>query len=232
VIAGRGLAATVVILRVTIAESATAQDDGPALAPHRFTLSAGVVGSSGYPVGDQSADLRRNAVGNPAPLTLFRAESTFEAAPGFDARVDFAVTRSLAIEVGAAYSTPRLEVTVTGDSESDANVQLGEEVSQYTVDVSGLWHLPRLSMGRRVRPYIMLGGGYLRQLHEDRLVAETGGLIHAGGGVRVWFTGGSASARASGLRAEARLVRRSGGIGFDDDSRLYPIFSILGFFGL
>ena len=224
--------ASLVILLVATADLASAQDDGPALRPHRFTLSAGVIASGGYPVGDRSAELRRNAAGNPAPLPLFRAESTFEAAPGFDARVDFALTRSLAIEVGAAYTTPRLDVTVTGDSESDPNVQLGEEISQYSVDLSGLWHLPRLSLGRRVRPYIILGGGYLRQLHEDRLVAETGGLFHAGGGVRVWFTGGSASARSSGLRAEARVVRRSGGIEFDNGGRTYPVFSILGFFGL
>ena len=219
------------VLLVASVSSASAQDNDPALRPHRFTLSAGVVASGGYPVGDQSAELRRNAAGNPAPLPLFRAESTFEAAPGFDARVDFALSRGLAIEVGATYSTPRLEVTVSDDSESDPNVQLGEEVSQYTVDVSGLWLVSGLALGR-VRPYIILGGGYLRQLHEDRLVAETGGLFHAGGGVRIWFTGGSGSARAIGLRVEARLVRRSGGIEFEDGVRNYPAFSILGFLGL
>ena len=220
-----------VLVLVAIARPASAQD-GPALAPLRFVLSAGVIAGGGYAVGDQTAELRRNATGNPAPLPFFRTESTFEGSQGFDARVDFALTRSWAVEVGAAYSTPRLGVTVAADSEADPGIQLAEEVSQYSVDVSGLWHLPWPSLGRRARPYVIGGGGYLRQLHEDRLVAETGGLLHVGGGVWLWFRGEAAAARAIGLRAEARLVRRSGGIEFDDSSRSYPAFSILGFLGL
>jgi hypothetical protein len=120
---------------------------------------------------------------------------------------------------------------ISDDAEADANVQLGEDVLQYTVDVSGLWQVPGIALGRRVRPYVIGGGGYLRQLHEGRLVAETGNLFHAGGGVYVWLTGGSNSARAIGLRAEARFVRRSGGIEFEDASRNYPAFSVLGFVG-
>jgi hypothetical protein len=230
VIGGRfGLAIFLVL--IAIAESASAQD-APALAPHRFILSAGAIAGGGYAVGDQTAELRRNAGGNPAPFTLFRAESSFEGTTGFDARVDFALARSVAVEVGATYSTPLLGVTVSGDSESDPAVQLAEEIAQYSVDVSGVWHLAWPSLGRRARPYVILGGGYLRQLHEDRLVADTGGLLHAGGGVWLWFTGESATRRAIGLRAEARLVRRSGGIEFEDRSRNYPAFSILGFLGL
>ena len=223
-----GLAAAAVLL---VASSASAQDDGPALRAHRFNLAAGPIATGGYPVGDQNANLRRNASGNPAPLPLFRTDSTFESATGFDARVSFAFTRTLAVELGATYSRPRLEVTISDDMESGADVQLGEEVVQYTVDVSGLWQLPGISFGRRARPYLTVGGGYLRQLHEDRLVAETGRIFHAGGGVRVWFTGGSTTARAIGLRAEARLVHRSRGIEFEDASRNFPAFSLLGFVG-
>lgn len=226
--AARGLGAAVILL---VASVASAQDDGPALRAHHLTLSAGVVTSGGYPVGDQSADLRPNASGTAAPIPLFRTDSTFESVAGFDARVSFAFTRTLAVEVGATYSKPRLEVTISDDSESDPNVRLEEQIQQYTVDVSGLWQPPRISLGRRARPYVIVGGGYLRQLHEGRLVAETGGLFHAGGGVRVWFTGGSPTSRAIGFRAEARLVRRAGGIEFEDASRNFPAFSLLGFVG-
>jgi hypothetical protein len=230
VIRGR-LTAPMVFVLVAIAGPATAQDTGPALAPHRFVLSAGATASGGYPVGDRTADLRRNATGSPAPVPLFRTESAFDWAPGFDARVDFAITRSLAVEVGATYATPRLGVTVLDDDESDPSVQLSEEVSQYSVDVSGLWHLPWPSLGR-ARPYVIGGGGYLRQLHQDRLVAETGQQIHAGAGLWLWFSGASASPRSTGVRAEVRLVRRFGGIEFEDASRNYPTVAVLGFLGL
>ena len=66
--AGRRLA-TVVVLVASVS-SASAQDNDPALRPHRFTLSAGGVVSGGYPAGDQSAELRRNAAGDPAQLPL------------------------------------------------------------------------------------------------------------------------------------------------------------------
>lgn len=226
--AARGLAIAATLL---FASAASAQSSDPGFRAHHVALSAGLVASGSYPVGDQSAELRRNATGSPAPFPLFRADSTFDTATGFDARVSFAFTRTLAVEVGGTYSKPRLDVVISDDAEADANVQLGEDVLQYTVDVSGLWQVPGIALGRRVRPYVIGGGGYLRQLHEGRLVAETGNLFHAGGGVYVWLTGGSNSARAIGLRAEARFVRRSGGIEFEDASRNYPAFSVLGFVG-
>jgi hypothetical protein len=212
-------------------QSAAAQSDGPGLRPHHLTLAAGLTVAGGYPVGNRNAEIRRNARGAPDPFTLFRADSSFDGANGLEARVGFALSRALAIEVGGTYTKPELGISIDQDSESADAVRIVEKVSQYTVDVSGVFQLSRVALGSRARPYATAGAGYLRQIHEDRLLAETGRVYHVGGGIRYWLRGGSAIGRALGIRADARYVRRAGGIEFEDASRGYPVFSVLGFAG-
>jgi hypothetical protein len=214
-----------------ISDAVAAQDEGPALRRHHLTFSAGFIWSGGYTIGDRNAELRRNATGTPAPFTFFTADSVFERTNGAEARVGFAFARSLALEVGATYARPRLAITVTGDSETDGPVVIGEDVSQYTIDLSGVYQLPGMSLGSRIRPYVTGGGGYIRHLHEARELAETGRTLHVGGGVRLWLRGGSAVSRALGIRADTRFVYRTGGVDFEDKARGYPVFSVLGFAG-
>ena len=210
---------------------AEAQADGPGLRPHHVTVSAGLLVSGGYPIGDRNAEIRRNATGTPGPFTLFHADSAFEGTRGVEARVGFALSRALAIEVAGTYAKPELGITISMDSESTDTVQVAEQISQYTVEVHGVFQLPRVTLGSRIRPYAILGAGYLRQLHEDRLLVETGRVYHVGAGVRYWLRGGSATGRALGIRADARYVRRAGGVDFEDRSRGYPVLSVLGFAG-
>lgn len=204
-----------------------AQSQTPGLRPGSFSLAAGLAASGGYDVGDRAAELRRNGSG--PPVTLFRAESSFERAPGVELRIGYALTRDVVIEVGTTYATPRLAVRVSQDSETDEPITIGEEIAQYTIDVSALVQFSALAMSSRARPYAMAGAGYLRQLHEDRLLVEAGRLVHVGAGVRYWFRGGPSEGRALGLRVEGRFVRRTGGIEFDDRGRNHPAFSALGF---
>lgn len=220
-----------IVLIVGAEQRASAQSDGPGLRPNHLTVSAGLIVSGGYPIGDRNAEIRRNASGPPAPFTLFRAESTFGRSNGLDARVGIALSRVWAIEVGGTYARPELAVTISQDTESTETVRLAERISQYTVDVSGVFQFTRLALGARARPYATVGAGYLRQLHEDRLLAETGRLYHVGGGLRYWLHGGFARSRALGVRGEARYVYRSGGVDFEDRSRGYPVLSVLGFAG-
>lgn len=226
-----GRAFFVGVLIAGAAARVAAQDEGPGLRPKHLTFAGGLIVSGGYPVGDRNAEIRRNAMGTPAPFTLFRAESEFEGMRGVEGRVGFALTRALAIELGGTYAKPQLGVTISQDNESTEAVAIAEEISQYTVDVSGVFQLPRVKLGSRARPYAEVGAGYLRQLHQDRLLVETGRVYHLGAGVRYWLRGGSANSRALGLRAEGRFVRRSGGVDFEDRSRSYPVFSLLGFAG-
>ena len=80
----------------------------------------------------------------------------------------------------------------------------------------------RLPDGNLV-PFVDGGGGYLRQVHEERVLIETGRTLYVGGGVK-WQ---SAAAQPSGImqrlvvRADARFVSRTGGVDVDDERRHY-----------
>lgn len=226
----RALAALVVWAALAV-EPAAAQGGDPGFRPRHLTLSGGLLVAGGYPVGDRNAELRRNALGVPPPFTLFRADSRFERVEGVEARIAVAVTRAIAVEVGGSYATPTLAVSISADAESPDTVRVTDRVSQYTVDVGAVVLVPRVHLGSRLRPYATAGAGYLRQLHEGRLLLETGRLYHAGGGVQAWLRGGAATGRSLGIRAEGRYVRRTGGVDFEDRSRGYPTFSVLAFAG-
>ena len=211
--------------------SSVAQDRGPLLRPGQLTVSAGGVFAAGYMVGDVTASLRRNATGTPSPFPLLRAESRIERATGATVRLGLALSRSVEIEAGASYATPQLGVTISADDELGEGAFASERLEQYAVEVSGVYLIPRLSVGSRLRPYAIAGGGYLRQLHEGRLRVETGGTVHIGGGLRYWVRGGRPNQRPFGARAEVRYVRRTGGIEFDERTRSIPSLSVLAFVG-
>jgi hypothetical protein len=225
----RALLATA--LTIGLVRPVNAQDPGPALRPGHVTVSAGLIANGGYSIGDRAAEMRRNSSGTPGSFTLFRADSSFEPSNGLEARVGIALTRAWVLELGGTYAKPELGITITQDSEAAETVRVTEGVSQYTVDVGGVFQPSRLRIGSRTRPYAIIGAGYLRQLHQDRLLVETGALYYVGGGVRYWLRGGLATGRALGIRADARYVRRAGGVDFEDSSRGYPVFSVLAFVG-
>jgi len=200
----------------------------PAFESKQLVVSAGLIAARGYAIGDQTADLRRSG-SNTAPFTLFRAESGIEGAPGFDARLAYALSRAFSVEVAGTFSSPQLAVHISQDAESAPETDITEAIGQFTLEVSGLWHLPGRSMGARARPYLIGGGGYLRQLHEERYLVETGGVAYGGGGVHYWFRAPRRGQRALGVRGEAALVVRSRGIEFEDKRRAYPRLSALGF---
>lgn len=217
---------------LAVAAAAEAQGNEPRLQRGEVTVSGGATFAGGYPVGDTTANLRRNTnLGTPPPFPFLRAESDILRAFGFEARVGVAITPSIELEVGGGYVTPRLDVTISQDDEVDERVSITERLTQYTVDVSGVYLIPGAAITPRMRPYVIGGGGYLRQLHEGRLDVETGTTFHVGGGVRYWLRGGRPKQQSLGVRGEVRLVRRTGGIEFEDEARTYPAATMLAFVG-
>jgi hypothetical protein len=183
-----------------------------------------------YPIGDSTADLLQNAPGSPPPtVSLFRAKSTFESAPGVEGKFGFAITPRLMVEVGGAYSTPKVRVEISDDTEGESTTFDGETLSQYVVDVSLVWELPFRSTAR-LRPFVIGGGSYLRQLHEERALVETGQLYHVGGGARLFFRG-AASGHPLGIRGDVQATFRRDGIEFEEKRRVMPTASLLVFFG-
>lgn len=212
--------------------AAAVAQDAPGLRRGHFTLGAGVAQAGGYDVGEASAQLRGNGPGtSPTPFTLFNAQSRFTPATAPMLQIGIALSRTLALEGSASYGLPRIAVSITGDAEAPAQELPGEQVEQYQFEAGLTWQLP-IRIGRRVAPFATLGGGYLRQLHEDRTLVETGQVYHAGVGARYWLRGGGPGAKALGVRGDARLNFRRHGIDFDGQMRAYPSVSLSAFIGL
>lgn len=210
---------------------ASAQE-APSLRAHRVVLETGAVWSGGYSIGGVNAQLRSNATGPaPPPFTLFAARSDIRSASSVMARVGFAVTPRLAIEAGGSFGRPRLGTEISRDVEAAGQTLEGEQLQQYFIEGAVVWHLP-VRFGPRVRPFVIGGGGYLRQLHEERTLVETGQIYYGGVGARYWIRGGSGRARSLGLRGDLRGNLRRGGIDFANKVRVFPTLAVSLFLSL
>ncbi|HSC28260.1 MAG TPA: hypothetical protein VLD67_13360 [Vicinamibacterales bacterium] len=227
---GRSAAVVASTVVLALGGSIAAQTQPPRQAarpaPRAGTWEVGGGGAfvGGYDLGDRPANLSPNLSGGSNPFLLFDTSSDIGVAPGLQARLGFFVSRSLLVEGGLRYAKPELTIRATGDTEGAVPVSAVSEVSQYLVDGSAVWHFHNASFaGGRGVPFVVGGAGYLRELHEGNELIETGVEYHAGGGLKYWF--GSAP-RRFGLRGEAALSIRDGGIDFEEGRRTVPVASV------
>jgi hypothetical protein len=204
-------AALVVALSLATAASAAAQA--------RVEVSGGAVFVGGFDQGDHDAELTANTGTTGAPFTFFRTKSTLKPALGVQGRVGFSITRAFAIEGGVHLTWPVFQIRATGDIENAADVSAEETLSHYVFDASAVWHFGD-SGHRRTVPFVYGGAGYFRELHDGATLIEDGVEYHAGGGVKWWL--GSAPGRV-GIRAEAGLSIRDGGLDPEGDRHLVPV---------
>ena len=217
-------------LALAAADSAYAQQ-APAFRAHQFTIGAGLVWSGAYGIGDASAALRGNGIGSSPPVfTWFNATSRITSATSPELRVGYAVTPRTVVEFGLAYTRPHLAVSISDDVEAPSQELPGETLEQYVIGGGITWQ-PPIRLGHRLAPFVLGGAAFLRQLHEDRTLAETGQIYYAGAGARYFLRGGHGPGGALGLRGDARLNFRSRGIEFEDQVRTYPTFSLAAFVG-
>jgi len=206
--------------------------DAPSLRAHRFTIGGAIVWSGAYDIGDAAAELRGNGPGASAPpVTLFTSDSRVTSAVAPELRIGFAMTRHIALEFATSVTQPHIAVAIAGDNEAPSQQLPGEKLEQYLFEGGATWQLP-VRVGARLAPFIAGGVSFLRQLHEDRTLAETGQVYHAGGGARYFLRGGHGAGRAVGLRGDARVNFRRNGIDFDNTMRTYSTFSLAVFVGL
>lgn len=191
----------------------------------RWEAAAGAVWFSGADLGTSVATLERPGGGE---FVLFRTETSLDAGFGAAAALSFFVTERVAVEAGFSYARPGVSTRVTADAEDAPSTTASIGLQQYLVEGSLRWYLRR-SFGK-ARPFLRAGGGYMRQLDEHSAHVETGRAFHAGAGFDRPFVE-RAGGRRIGLRLDARLVARSGGIDVDDATRLGGSANALIFFG-
>lgn len=212
------------------AQSASAQGWVGSDTPRRgsWEIGAGAAWSAGFDLGDRAAQLTRNPGTGTGLFDLFATSSRLTSTTGGQARAGVYLSRSLAVEAGVQYLQPRLSTRVSGDSEQAGDVTVSETLTRYVFDGSLVFHFRKVA-GGRVVPFVLGGGGYVRELHARNELIETGTEIHGGAGVKMWFGHGARrpgrGARRLGLRADVGVTRRNGGFDFSDGSRTLPTAS-------
>ena len=199
---------------------AAASAQGPVLVGHiEVSGGAGVIGSAA--LGSRDANERTPTAGT--PFRLFTTTSRMAQAPVFDARVGVALSQRYAIEGHLGYGRPELRTELSSDAEGAASITAVESVDTYVIDAGVVVHFDGWASAR---PFVTAGGGYLRQLHEDRVVVETGQVFYAGGGLKYGLMSRNAGfIKALGLRGDARLNVLSGGIQVEDNVRRHVAVS-------
>jgi len=197
---------------------AVAQPIGPVAG--RLELAAGLLWAGGQPLGSRDANL---TTGTGATLRLFSTTSELAAAAGFEARVGVRVTRAFDVEASASYGTPELRTRVSNDLENTTGATPSESVKQYTVGAGVLWYAPLRKSSSRVRPFVIGGAAYLRQLHEAATLVATGQTYQIGGGAKVLLASRTRKTiKAAGVRLDARAIVRTKGIAFDGRRSISP----------
>lgn len=221
----RGVTAAVVILLHGVLGSAAAAQPAGQGVRHRFEVSFGGLWIGGASLGSGVAELRANRI-PPEAFNLFTTDSRTEAAPGFDAKVGYWLTRSIAVEAGFARVQPELRTQIGGDAEGAAALAAVEKVDQYFIDAGVVWLVHRLRFRERTVPFVSGGAGYLRQLHEGRTLVETGQVYHFGGGVRhMLLARNTGVIRRMGLRVDARAYVLVDGVQLEERPRTHPALS-------
>ena len=195
----------------------------PVNRPDRFEVSFGGMWIGGAELGSTRAEIRANNV-TPAPFRLFSAETRAASAPGWDARVGYWLTRSVAVEGSFARLSPELRTRISDDAEGAAALTATERLDQYFIDGRVVWLLPQFKFGRTV-PFVSGGAGYLRQLHEGRTLVETGQVYHAGGGVRHQLLADAGWFGSIGARLDGRVYVLVDGVQLEDRPRTHGAFS-------
>ena len=185
----------------------------------RFEIGGGLGWIGRAPLGDTAAT-ETTATGGRA--TLFTMSSELASAGSIMAHAGVRLARAWRVEAAASFSKPELRIALGGDSEGAAPLTATESVQQYMIGGDLMWVLP-LHRRPRLEPFVLGGGGYLRQLHEAATLVETGRYYDVGGGVSWLFTaGGRFHTKGAGVRVDARAVVRSQGVALDGGSKTSP----------
>jgi hypothetical protein len=144
---------------------------------------------------------------------LFAASTTLARATSFDARFAMRVTPRLRALVSGSYGKPMLRISVSDDVENAAAITATERLQQYALRGGASW---LLMIGSRFAPFVVGEVGYLRELHDQHTLVQTGRVVELGGGATYPLL---SNARGPfdqvGARIDMRAVLRSKGAALD-----------------
>jgi hypothetical protein len=199
-----------------------------AAAQPRLEATASGAWWQGYDLGDRRAALTGPQAPTGSPVTLFDSEVAIRSGPAAEVRLGWRVLRGVYAEATGGLGVNTVAARLSGDIEEAAAITVSSTLTQITIEGGALVELPRFrTPAGNFVPFVAAGAGYLRQVHEDRVLIETGETFYAGGGVK-WR---STAAKPRGLvqrlvvRADARLVSRSGGVDVADARHNYVTVS-------
>jgi hypothetical protein len=178
----------------------------PQAARVEFSVLGGIVG--GGDLGSTNASMLANEVPTGTQTSLFTTRTEIGQAAVFEGRVGVRLGHGLWVEGGLGYAQPTLAVDISADVEGAPNVTATSQLTQVIGDV-GLHYRWQTS---RVSPFVLGGGGYLRQLDEPRTTAETGWVAYGGGGVLVRLTRQPGFWSHVALRGDVRVLWLRDGI--------------------
>lgn len=178
-------------------------------------VSGGVAWNQSFDLGSATAQLTRNPGTGTGLFDLFTSATSVGSGVGVQGRVGVYLTRALSVEGGIQYLRPTLSTTLSDDAEQASDAVATETLARYIFDGGVLYHFGS-GGNRKMVPFVAVGGGYIRELHDGYGVVETGNEFHAAVGIKYWFSGGK---RRLGLRADVGGMSRSGGVDFKDTRR-------------
>jgi len=213
------LAAGVSALSMIGAGAAHAQS-APAAGWGRIEASFGGMWLGNQPLGRADANETTPTGG---ALKIFTSSSELARAAGVEGRIAVRVLGTLEAEVQGSYAVPQLKVALSSDSEAAPNVTAIEKVQQFTFGGGAVWYLPTRALGTRLVPFVTGGLGQLRQMHQDRVLLETGRYFQVGGGVKGFLVSRSQGfINGLGVRLDVQALVRRDGVAFDDRGHASP----------
>lgn len=192
----------------------------------QFELAIGAQWLGPTSIGTRDATL---TTGGGGTFNLFKTSSSFVGTGGFDARLGVRLRPRLDVEAFGSYARPAIETAITNDVENAPSTRASESVKQYAVGGGIVWYVPRIQ-SRRLRPFVIAAGAYVRQLHEGDTLAVNGGAVDLGGGVKYeLYSRRVGRLHSAGLRADARLQTNVHGVTFTDGAHYRPVLTASAF---
>jgi hypothetical protein len=170
-----------------------------------WEFSGGATWARGFSLDATSGDETQP---NGTPFPLFAAQTRLDAATGLAAALSRQLAGPIAVEVDGSWRKPTYRTTVTSDAEGATLVDATNVATEVTVAGAVVVTLARQS---HLQPFVRMGGGWRRELSEDRTLSANGRLVMIGGGVKYWMGGRGFGGRL-GLRVDVGVLGRSGGL--------------------